>query len=73
MLVVNRGQVRVATATKTKHAVRGGEAIARLILGSDEPDAIIEAGGIRTTGDARMLARVLFLGQRPSLCMLDGY
>ena len=44
-----------------------------MILGSDEPDEVIDAGGIRTTGDARMLARVLFPSQHPSLCMPDEY
>ena len=72
-LVINRGQVRVAPPTRTKHAIRGDEAIARLLLGSDETDEVIEAGGIRTTGDARTLARVLFPNEHPDLCILDSY
>jgi hypothetical protein len=72
-LLVNRGNVRVAPATRTKHAIRGGEAIARLLLGSDEPDAVIEGGGIRTTGDARLLSCVLFPNEHPNLCSLDRY
>lgn len=72
-LVVNRGNVRVAPPTRTKHAIRGGAAIARLLLGSDEPDEVIDGGGIRTRGDARTLARVLFPNERPNLCSLDRY
>ncbi|MBN1917300.1 MAG: GNAT family N-acetyltransferase [Verrucomicrobia bacterium] len=72
-LVINRGAVRVAPPARTRHLIRGGDAIARLLLGSDEPDEVIEGGGIRTTGDARMLARVLFPNERPNLCNLDHY
>ena len=72
-LVINRGNVRIAPPTRTKHAIRGGAAIARLLLGSDEPDEVIDGGGIRTTGDARTLARVLFPNERPNLCSLDRY
>jgi predicted N-acetyltransferase YhbS len=72
-LVINRGSVRVAPPTSAKHAIRGGEAIARLLIGSDEPDEVIDAGGIRTTGDARTLARVLFPNEHPCLCALDCY
>ena len=72
-LVVNQGGVRVAPPTRTKHAIRGGEAIGRLLIGSDEPDAVIDGGLIRTTGDARMLAHVLFPNEHPELCQLDCY
>jgi len=72
-LVIDCGDVRIAPPTRTKHAIRGGDAVARLLLGSDEPDAVIEGGGIRTTGDARMLARVLFPNEHPDLCDLDRY
>ncbi len=72
-LSINRGQVRVAPPARTKHAIRGGEAIGRLLIGSDEPDAVIDGGLIRTTGDTRMLAHVLFPNEHPELCQLDCY
>lgn len=72
-LVINRGDVHVAAPTRTKHAIRGDEALARLLIGSDGPDGVIDAAGIRPTGDGRALARVLFPDERPNLCNLDRY
>jgi len=72
-LSINRGRVRVAPPARTKNVIRGGEAIGRLLIGSDDPDAVIDGGGIRTAGDARTLARALFPNEHPDLCSLDRY
>jgi hypothetical protein len=72
-LAINRSTVSVAPARKSKHSIRGGEHIAQLIIGSDEPGEIVEAAGIKVTGDARKLIEVLFPNQHPRLCGFDEY
>ena len=72
-LAINRATVSVAPARKSKHSIRGGEEIAQLIIGSDEPGEIVEAAAIKVTGDARKLIEVLFPNQHPLLCALDEY
>ena len=74
MLVIDRGQVRLAPpAGRPKHAIRGGDEIAQLLIGTDEPDEIVAAAGMRLRGDARQLARVLFPRQHPMLCQCDRF
>ncbi len=72
-LAINRSTVSLAPARGSRHGIRGGEGIAQLIIGSDEPGEIVEAAGIRVTGDARTLIEVLFPNQHPRLCALDEY
>lgn len=72
-LDIDRSAVGISGETRAKHCVRGGEQIAQLILGSDEPGAIVEAAGMRVTGDARKLIQVLFPNEHPRLCALDSY
>ena len=57
----------------TRHAIRGGEEIVQLLIGTDEPGETIESAGIRLTGDAKMLAQVLFPNRRPGLRPWDRY
>ena len=64
---------RVAAAAATKHVLRGGEQIAQLLLGTDEPEETIDAGRMKTAGDAAQLASVLFPNQHPTLGMWDHY
>jgi len=73
LLVIDRSRVHVAAVRKTKHAIRGGEEIAQLLIGSDEPEEIVEASGTRLSGDAHALIRVLFPNQHPQLRTWDRY
>jgi predicted N-acetyltransferase YhbS len=66
-LGANRGTARAA------HAIRGGDAVAQLLIGSDEPGAVIEAAAMTTTGDAAELARALFPNQHPQLSLRDRF
>jgi len=58
---------------RTRSAVRGGEEIAQLLIGTDPPEEIITAAGTRLTGQARALVDVLFPHQHPVLGAWDAY
>ena len=72
-LSINRSRVNVAPPGKTRHAIRGGEEIVQLLIGTDQPEETIEAGRMRLTGDARELVKVLFPNEHPMLSPWDGY
>jgi predicted N-acetyltransferase YhbS len=79
LLRLSDGKVRAGAvkkgrrSAKPKATIRGGEEIAQLILGTDEPEEVCEAGRIRLSGDARGLARVLFPNRHPMLESRDRY
>jgi hypothetical protein len=54
-------------------SIRGGDEIAQLLLGTDEPGEILESAGMQVTGDAGQLAGVLFPAQHPVLSQWDHY
>jgi hypothetical protein len=72
-LKIDRGRVAVAAPGRSRHAIRGGEQVAQLLIGTDEPDEIVAAAGMRLSGDARHLIRVLFPNQHPTLSAWDRY
>lgn len=72
-LVIDRSQVRVAAPVKSKHKIIGGNELARLLIGSEEPAEVIEAGRMKLTGDAAALVEVLFPNQHPMLNKWDRY
>ncbi len=69
----SRIDVRPATSRAAPHAVRGGEAVAQLLVGTDRPEEIAAASGLRFSGDALMLARALFPAEQPTLGYWDYY
>ena len=73
LLKISGGKITVAGPKSTKHTIRGGEEIAQLIIGTDDPDEIIEQSGIKLAGDARKLVNVLFPNQYPTLAPWDRY
>jgi predicted N-acetyltransferase YhbS len=72
-LTIDRSKVSLAGAAKSTHALVGGEEIAQLILGSDEPCEIVEASGTKLSGNTRLLATTMFPNQWPNLCAWDRY
>jgi hypothetical protein len=72
-LRIARGKVQIADGRPSRHAVRGGEHLAQLIIGSYEPGEIIETGGLRLAGEARCLVEVLFPNEYPEMCGLDRF
>ena len=73
VLAIRRGKVRVGPATRSKHAIVGGDEIAQFLIGTAPPAEIAHGAGTRFTGDAAKLAEALFLEQHPGLCMADRY
>jgi hypothetical protein len=73
VLAIDRGKVTPGPPRVTKHAIRGGDAIAQLLIGTDEPDQTAAAHGIRVSGDARKLLGVLFPSQHPMLESWDHF
>lgn len=73
MLTISRGKVRVGPAARSRNAILGGDEIAQFLIGTAPPAEIAQASGTRLTGDAAMLAEVLFPEQHPGLCMADRY
>jgi len=72
-LTIGRGGVRVAGAGPSKHAIRGGDEVTRLLIGSDHPLEVAQAGRIRLTGDAKQLVTALFPNQHPMLATVDRF
>lgn len=54
-------------------AVTGGPALARLIIGEDDPWRICRQSGIEVSGDARHLLPVLFPNEEPSTVLWDRF
>ncbi len=73
VLKIGGGKVGVIDGPAGKNTVRGGEEIAQLILGTDEPRAVCAAGGIKTTGQGAELLEVLFPAQHPCLAGADKF
>lgn len=73
LLDINRTAVRVSPRGATRHSIGGGQQIAQLLIGTDEPEEIIEAGKMRLSGDARELVKVLFPSLHPMLSTWDRY
>jgi len=73
LLSVTNGRVRVATGKTSKHAIRAGKELAQLLIGTDDPLAIIRQFGIRLSGDARQLVPVLFPARHPMLGAHDSF
>jgi len=72
-LLIGKGRVAVVPPRKTKHVIRGGDEVVQLLLGTDEPSEVVEAGKMRLSGEAAELAEVLFPVQWPQLSQLDRY
>ncbi|MEA2574010.1 MAG: hypothetical protein QOH93_1308 [Chloroflexia bacterium] len=71
LLSIDRSRVEVLPPGDAEHGIRGGEAIARLVIGSAEPDELVQAHGMQLAGEGLSLARVLFPAQRPQMGNAD--
>jgi hypothetical protein len=72
-LNIAAGQVQIAPPAPGAHSLRGGAALARLLIGSDEPAEVIQQAGMTCTGQAAELAEVLFPNLYPMLSEWDEY
>ena len=72
-LIIDRSRVNVAPGEPSKHSVKGGHHIARLLLGSDEPAEVVRDARMKLTGDAHELVHVLFPNNHPCQDRWDHY
>lgn len=66
-LTIDKGVVSLTSVGETEHTIRGGQALAQLIVGSEAPTEVVEMGDIEVSGDARILLPVLFPSQWPQM------
>ena len=72
-LIIDRSRVKVAPAEPSKHAIKGGHHVARLLLGSDDPAEVVKDARMKLTGDAPELVDVLFPNNHPCQDRWDHY
>lgn len=72
-LHIDRSRVKVARGGRSKHAIRGGDRMAQLLIGTDDPAVTLETARMTVTGDAARLAEVLFPNEHPMLSLRDRF
>lgn len=72
-LHIAHGKVEITSDGATSNVLRGGAALARLLIGSDEAEEVIHQAGMETTGLAVPLVRVLFPNLYPMMSNWDEY
>lgn len=72
-LRIENGKVETTNDEASENVIRGGADIARLLIGSDEPDEIIRQADMECTGIAASLIRVLFPNLHPMMSHWDEY
>ena len=70
-LRIDGTSVAVVADGDSAHAIRGGQEIAQLLVGTRDPDETAESAGLQLSGDARRLMRSLFPAQDPQMCNED--
>ncbi|MCZ6636026.1 MAG: GNAT family N-acetyltransferase [bacterium] len=69
ILEIDRGSVCLAPSGTTDHAIRGGDRLAQLVVGTEAPDEVMD--GMQVNGQAKELVEVLFPKQDPQLSVVD--
>mgnify|MGYP001049219440 FL=1 len=72
-LEIAGGKVSIGPGSATPHSLHGGADLARLLIGSDEPDEIIQQAGMELRGSALPLVRALFPNLHPMMSHWDEY
>jgi hypothetical protein len=72
-IAIDGGKVSIGSDRGTSHRLHGGADIARLLIGSDESEEIMQQAGMEARGLALPLVRVLFPNLRPMLSHWDEY
>ncbi|HZU86539.1 MAG TPA: GNAT family N-acetyltransferase [Anaerolineaceae bacterium] len=73
LLEIDRGQVTLRAHGESENILRGGAALARLLIGSDDPAEVIRQEGMQCHGAAAELAEVLFPNLYPMLSHWDEF
>ena len=66
-LAVQEGGVKVQSGATGNNTIAGNQAIAQLLLGTEDPAEIVAVNGIALHGDAKRLLPVLFPPQHPQM------
>jgi len=72
-LRIDRSRVTVRRGGRSRHAVRGNDEIAQLLIGTDDPAVTLATARMKVTGDAARLAAVLFPNEHPMLGLRDRF
>ncbi len=73
LLTINRAKVTAGPPAKTKNRIAGGEEIAQMLIGTDDPRETAAVHKTRVQGEARLLLPVLFPCRHPMLAAWDGF
>ncbi len=74
LLDIRGGKVGLAASPRnTAHRIIAGAAVARLLIGSEQPHVLAMQSGVRYAGRGMELAEALFPKQWPMLSMLDHF
>jgi hypothetical protein len=73
MLEIEAGEIHVSEAAPGEHSLNAGADLARFLIGSDEPEEIMQQAGVICTGMAGELAHVLFPNMYPMMSHWDEY
>jgi predicted N-acetyltransferase YhbS len=72
-LEIAESRVQITAADQSEHSIHGGPAVARFLIGADEPEEIIQQAEMVCTGQAAELAAVLFPNLYPMMSHWDEY
>jgi predicted acetyltransferase len=70
-LEIGNGHIHVKEEGSSKHSIRGGEHIIQLIFGTHPTQETIDAAKMKLSGDAALLAPILFPHEEPQLSVSD--
>jgi hypothetical protein len=73
ILQIERGKVEITGGGACKHTLRGGAGIARLLIGSDEPEEIMRQAEMERSELVEGLSKVLFPNLHPMMSHWDEY
>jgi hypothetical protein len=73
LLKITNGSVRVTAGKSSRNAIRAGKELAQLLIGTDDPLAVVHQYNMRLSGAARRLVPVLFPARHPMLGARDSF
>lgn len=73
ILTIVNGKIELGSETNSANILHAGAAMSRLLIGSDEPDEIIQQERMQCSGNAQELVCVLFPNLYPMMSHWDEY
>ena len=72
-IAIKAGKVKLLAPSHSPHIIQGGPSIGRLLIGSDEPEEIIQQEQMKLQGDGALLVKALFPNLNPVLSHWDEF